>query len=76
MTHRRGRRGYGTRLSPREADVARLAAMGNSNQAIAAALYLSQRTVEGHVASALRKLGLHSRHELASEPGVGEHHGT
>jgi DNA-binding CsgD family transcriptional regulator len=67
MTHRRGRRGYGTRLSPREADVARLAAQGKSNQAIATALYVSERTVEGHVASALRKLGLRSRHELACE---------
>lgn len=76
MTHRRGRRGYGTRLSPRETDVAKLAALGNSNQAIATALYLSQRTVEGHVASALRKLGLHSRHELACALGIDEHRGA
>ncbi|MFE7526463.1 ATP-binding protein, partial [Kitasatospora sp. NPDC057542] len=53
-----GRRGYGERLSPRERQVAALAAQGAANQDIARALFLSTRTVEHHVASALRKLGV------------------
>lgn len=53
-----GRRGYGERLSPRERQVATLAAQGAGNQDIARALFLSPRTVEHHVASALRKLGV------------------
>ncbi|WP_206671154.1 LuxR family transcriptional regulator [Streptomyces sp. CB01881] len=53
-----GRRGYGERLSPRERQVAALAAQGAGNQDIATALFLSPRTVEHHVASALRKLGV------------------
>ncbi|MGW1177010.1 ATP-binding protein [Kitasatospora sp. NPDC002543] len=53
-----GRRGYGERLSPRERQVAELAAEGAANQDIARALFLSTRTVEHHVAGALRKLGV------------------
>ncbi|MFJ7907260.1 ATP-binding protein [Kitasatospora sp. NPDC096204] len=53
-----GRRGYGERLSPRERQVAALAAQGAANQDIARALFLSTRTVEHHVAGALRKLGV------------------
>ncbi|WP_406209690.1 AAA family ATPase [Kitasatospora sp. NBC_01560] len=59
-----GRRGYGERLSPRERQVAALAAQGAANQDIARALFLSPRTVEHHVASVLRKLGA-GRSELA-----------
>ncbi|GAA1244062.1 LuxR family transcriptional regulator [Kitasatospora nipponensis] len=65
LTHRRGPRGYGNTLSPREAEVAQLAGAGRSNQQIAEALFLSPRTVEQHVAKALRKLGLHTRADLA-----------
>ncbi|MEU3462975.1 AAA family ATPase [Streptomyces sp. NPDC006733] len=65
LAHRRGPRGYGDRLSPRELDVARLAATGNSNRQIADALSLSPRTVEHHIAKALHKLGT-SRHALAA----------
>ncbi|MFC9331759.1 ATP-binding protein [Kitasatospora sp. NPDC057015] len=53
----RGRAGYGDRLSPREEQVARLLADGAGNKDIAAALFLSPRTVEQHVAKVLRKLG-------------------
>jgi DNA-binding CsgD family transcriptional regulator len=63
---RGGRTGYGERLSPREAQVARLAGEGLTNRAIAEVLYISPRTVELHVAAALRKLGLRSRRELPS----------
>ncbi|MCP3804132.1 AAA family ATPase [Allokutzneria sp. A3M-2-11 16] len=61
---RRGRRGYGNELSPREQDVARLLAQGRTNREIADVLFLSPRTVEQHVARALRKLGVSSRGEL------------
>ena len=60
-----GRRRYGMQLSPREEEVVRLAAAGRSNREIAAELVLSLRTVEGHVARAMRKLGVRSRRELA-----------
>jgi len=62
---RGGRRAYGNQLSPREAEVARLAGAGRRNREIAKALFISTRTVEAHVASALRKLSLDSRHALA-----------
>ncbi|WP_246256876.1 ATP-binding protein [Amycolatopsis anabasis] len=61
---RRGRRGYGDELSPRERDVARLLADGRTNREIAEVLFLSRRTVEQHVASVLRKLKVSSRQEL------------
>ncbi|MEV0183478.1 LuxR C-terminal-related transcriptional regulator [Streptomyces sp. NPDC050625] len=60
-----GRPRYGDRLSPREQEVAQLAGAGLSNREIAATLHLSPRTVEQHVARALRKLGAVSRHDLA-----------
>ncbi|MFG2231122.1 response regulator transcription factor [Streptomyces sp. NPDC048723] len=52
----RGRRGYGTQLSPREQEVADLLTTGATNQDIARSLSLSPRTVEHHVANVLRKL--------------------
>ncbi|WP_344431394.1 ATP-binding protein [Amycolatopsis minnesotensis] len=63
---RRGRRGYGDELSPREQDVARLLADGHTNREIAEVLFLSRRTVEQHVASVLRKLKVSSRGELVT----------
>ena len=44
-------------LSPREAEVLALVAEGRSNQEIAAALVLSVRTVERHLARVYDKLG-------------------
>lgn len=67
VPHRRGRKGYGPQLSPREQEVARLAAGGRTNREIAEALFLSPRTVEEHVAHALRKLGVRSREVLSSD---------
>jgi DNA-binding CsgD family transcriptional regulator len=61
---RRGRRGYGDKLSPREQDVARLLTRGLTNREIADVLFLSPRTVEQHVAKVLRKLGVDSRADL------------
>ncbi|MET9397129.1 AAA family ATPase [Kitasatospora sp. NPDC002965] len=52
----RGRAGYGDRLSPREEQIRDLLASGATNKDIAAALFLSTRTVENHVARILAKL--------------------
>ncbi|NUK24396.1 helix-turn-helix transcriptional regulator [Streptomyces lunaelactis] len=60
-----GRPRYGDRLSPREQEVAELAGAGLSNREIAATLHLSPRTVEQHVARALKKLSVASRRDLA-----------
>ncbi|WBQ07727.1 ATP-binding protein [Kribbella sp. CA-293567] len=61
---RRGRRGYGAELSPREQEVARLLGRGHTNREIADVLFLSPRTVEQHVAKVLRKLNATSRTDL------------
>ena len=53
-------------LTGRELDVARLAAEGSSSREIAAATYLSVRTVDNHLASAYDKLGVSGRDELAA----------
>jgi two-component system response regulator NreC len=53
-------------LTPREIDVLRLLARGNTNRQIADLLSLSVRTVENHRANLLGKLGLSSRVELVS----------
>ncbi|WP_370943902.1 AAA family ATPase [Amycolatopsis sp. cg5] len=66
-TPRRGRRGYGSRLSPRETEVVELAAQNLTNREIAARLFLSARTVEVHLGRALHKLGLPSRAVLSEE---------
>ncbi|MES2306370.1 MAG: AAA family ATPase [Gemmatimonadota bacterium] len=52
-------------LTRRERDAAALVAQGKSNRAIAAALGIGERTVEGYVAAALSKLGFASRAQLA-----------
>ncbi|WBQ08134.1 ATP-binding protein [Kribbella sp. CA-293567] len=65
VSPKRGRRGYGNALSPRELEVARLAADGLSNSRIAAKLTLSVSTVEDHLSHAMRKLEVRSRHDLA-----------
>ena len=51
-------------LTPGEERVARLAAEGRSNQEIADALFLSLRTVEGHLSHSYAKLGINSRSQL------------
>ncbi|MGH9242898.1 MAG: helix-turn-helix transcriptional regulator [Acidimicrobiales bacterium] len=63
--HRGGRRGYGLALSPREREVAELAALGRTNNEIGAELFVSASTVKQHVAAAMRKLGARSRTALA-----------
>jgi len=48
-------------LTPRETEVLRLVATGKTNRAIAAHLFLSEKTVAHHVSNILGKLGLPSR---------------
>ena len=50
-------------LSDREKEILDLLSQGQSNKTIAARLYLSVRTVEGHLASIYAKLGVHARTE-------------
>jgi DNA-binding CsgD family transcriptional regulator len=54
-----------TGLSAREAEVLRLVAAGMTNAEVAGDLFLSSRTVDWHMGSIYRKLGLHSRAEAA-----------
>ena len=51
-------------LSPREKEVAHLAARGYSNAQIAEELFISVETVKRHMATIFEKLGIESRREL------------
>jgi DNA-binding CsgD family transcriptional regulator len=53
-------------LTPAEERVAALVAEGKTNREVAAALFLSERTVEGHLAHIFGKLGIRNRREIAS----------
>jgi len=59
------RRGEAT-LTAREREIAGLVAAGHPTRAIADTLVISERTVETHIASAYRKLGVASRRELSA----------
>ncbi|MCG5217675.1 LuxR family transcriptional regulator [Streptosporangium sp. KLBMP 9127] len=61
-----GPHGYGAGLSPREREIAELAAAGLTNREIGEQLFVSPRTVEKHLGAALRKLGLRSRAALGT----------
>jgi DNA-binding NarL/FixJ family response regulator len=52
-------------LTPRQAEVLSLLAAGMSNKQIAAELFLSPATVERHLATMYRNLGLGGRVEAA-----------
>ncbi|HEY1590486.1 MAG TPA: response regulator transcription factor [Solirubrobacteraceae bacterium] len=51
-------------LTPREQEVVKLVAEGNSSREIATALVISDKTVERHRANVLEKLGMRDRVEL------------
>jgi len=53
-------------LTKREVQVLALVAAGNSNRAIAAELFLSEKTVERHLSNILTKLGVGSRTAAAA----------
>jgi DNA-binding CsgD family transcriptional regulator len=52
-------------LTPQELQVALKVVTGQTNREVAAALFLSPKTVEFHLASVFRKLGVRSRTQLA-----------
>ena len=58
-----------TALTPSEQRVAELAAAGMTNREVAAALFISPKTVEANLARIYRKLGIHSRAELGRRIG-------
>jgi DNA-binding CsgD family transcriptional regulator len=59
-----GRRSAGDALTEVERRVATLAVAGRTNREIADTLFMSVRTVEGHLSHIYRKLGIRSRTEL------------
>lgn len=63
-----GRRPSEGHLTPAEQRVARLAAAGRTNREIADVLFMSVRTVEGHLTHIYAKLGIRSRIDLALFP--------
>jgi DNA-binding CsgD family transcriptional regulator len=52
-------------LTSSERRVAELAAQGLTNAQIARELYVAEKTIEGHLIRAFRKLGVHSRRQLS-----------
>ena len=69
------RRGAGSdvpSLTGREQDIAERVAAGASNAEIAAALFLSRKTVERHVSNILARHGVRNRAELAAAWSAGE----
>jgi DNA-binding CsgD family transcriptional regulator len=59
-------------LTPSERRIVDLAAAGRSNPEIAQTLFVTVKTVEMHLGHAYRKLGVHSRRELAGIVGAPE----
>jgi DNA-binding CsgD family transcriptional regulator len=64
-------------LTAQEARIARAVASGATNKEVGAELFLSPKTIEFHLSSIYRKLGIRSRTELAGlvaggAPGTGE----
>lgn len=62
--HLRSRQHPVDHLSPQELHVALLVSEGKTNREVAAALFVTAKTVEYHLGNVYRKLGIHSRNEL------------
>jgi DNA-binding NarL/FixJ family response regulator len=58
-------------LTAQEVRVASAVATGATNREVAASLYLSPKTIEFHLGRVYRKLGIHSRAELATIVAAG-----
>jgi DNA-binding CsgD family transcriptional regulator len=58
------RRRDARRLTPQVLQIAVLLAEGRTTRQVAAALFLSPKTIEYHLRNLYRKLGIHSREEL------------
>lgn len=54
------------RLSPREIEVADMVAQGLTNREIAAKLFISERTVDGHLEHLREKLGVNTRSQVTA----------
>jgi DNA-binding CsgD family transcriptional regulator/tetratricopeptide (TPR) repeat protein len=67
--HRQAHSGWDS-LTPTEAKIAAFVEEGLSNPEIAARLLLSRRTVATHVSHILKKLGVHSRIDIARESAL------
>ena len=71
-----GRAPSGGKLTPTEHRVADLVVEGLSNKQVAAALFVTPKTVETQLSRIYAKLGIHSRAQLARrlarEPGTGK----
>jgi DNA-binding CsgD family transcriptional regulator len=63
--HVRSRHDPGEQLSPQELQVALLVGEGRTNREVAAALFVTPKTVEYHLGHVYRKFGIRSRTELA-----------
>jgi DNA-binding CsgD family transcriptional regulator len=63
-------------LTPAEERVAVLVAGGKTNREVAAALFVSERTVEGHLSRIFGKLGIRHRTEIASVLGPTQEQGV
>jgi DNA-binding CsgD family transcriptional regulator len=66
LRRRARHRAASDRLTPREAEIARLAAAGRSNRAIAEQLFIGERTVETHIAAIFDRFDLTSRRQLGT----------
>ena len=65
-----GHAAAGDQLTPTERRVADLVAQGRTNREVAALLFLTDRTIEGHLTRIYSKLGVRSRSELAHRSAI------
>lgn len=65
-----GRTAAGDVLTPTERSIAQLVALGKTNKEVAAQLFITPRTVEGHLTHIYAKLRVRSRAELAHRMSV------